>query len=138
MIATQVQKKDRWGWNMTQTKTVLIVDDSRVSRMMARQYITGLHAEWVVAEAGTGEESLLKAREVAPDLILMDVNMPGMGGIAAAEQLRQEFPAIPISLLTANVQTATRERAAAMGIGFVEKPITEARIALLLATLEAA
>jgi len=123
---------------MTQAKTVLIVDDSRVSRMMARQYITGLHADWVVAEAGTGEESLLKAREVAPDLILMDVNMPGMGGIAAAEQLRQEFPAIPISLLTANVQTTTRERAAAMGVGFVEKPITEARIAQLLATLEAA
>jgi len=123
---------------MPQAKTVLIVDDSRVSRMMARQYIAGLHADWVVTEAATGEESLLKAREVAPDLVLMDVNMPGMGGIAAAEQLRQEFPAIPISLLTANVQTATRERAAAMGIGFVEKPITEARIAQLLATLETA
>ena len=123
---------------MTSTKTVLVVDDSRVSRMMARQYILSLHADWVVEEAGTGEESLLKARHTAPDLILMDVNMPGMGGIAAAEQLRQEFPAVPISLLTANVQTATRERAVAMGIGFVEKPITEARIAQLLATLKAA
>lgn len=106
--------------------------------MMARQYIAGLHADWIVEEAGTGEESLVKARQTAPDLILMDVNMPGMGGIAAAEQLRQEFPAVPISLLTANVQTATRERAIAMGLGFVEKPITEARIAQLLATLEAA
>ncbi|MYM68447.1 response regulator [Pseudoduganella sp. FT55W] len=123
---------------MTTTKTVLIVDDSRVSRMMARQYIAGLHADWIVEEAGTGEESLVKARHTTPDLILMDVNMPGMGGIAAAEQLRQEFPTMPISLLTANVQTATRERATAMGIGFVEKPITEARIAQLLATLEAA
>lgn len=122
---------------MTMTKTVLIVDDSRVSRMMARQYIAGLHADWIVEEAGTGEESLLKARDVSPDLILMDVNMPGMGGMAAAEQLRQEFPSVPISLLTANVQTSTRERATAMGIGFVEKPITEARIAQLVATLEA-
>lgn len=123
--------------DMTMTKTVLIVDDSRVSRMMARQYIAGLHADWIVEEAGTGEESLLKARDVSPDLILMDVNMPGMGGMAAAEQLRQEFPSVPISLLTANVQTSTRERATAMGIGFVEKPITEARIAQLVATLEA-
>lgn len=123
---------------MTTTKTVLIVDDSRVSRMMARQYIASLHADWIVEEAATGEESLVKARNTTPDLILMDVNMPGMGGIAAAEQLRQEFPAVPISLLTANVQTATRERATAMGIGFVEKPITEARIAQLLAILEAA
>ena len=123
---------------MTTTKTVLIVDDSRVSRMMARQYIAALRSGWRVEEAGTGEESLLKAREVPPDLILMDVNMPGMGGIAAAEQLRREFPSVPISLLTANVQAATRERATAMGLGFVEKPITEARIAQLLATLEAA
>ncbi|ELX10240.1 two component response regulator [Janthinobacterium sp. HH01] len=123
---------------MTPAKTVLIVDDSRVSRMMARQYIASLHADWIVEEAGTGEESLAKARAAPPDLILMDVNMPGMGGIAAAEQLRQEFPAIPISLLTANVQTATRERAAQLGIGFMEKPITEARIAQLLSTLEAA
>ncbi len=123
---------------MTPTKTVLIVDDSRVSRLMARQYITSLHADWIVEEAGTGEESLLKARATPPDLILMDVNMPGMGGVAAAELLRQEFPAVPISLLTANVQTSTRERATQLGIGFMEKPITEARIAQLLSTLEAA
>ena len=123
---------------MTQTKTVMIVDDSRVSRLMARQYITGLHADWIVEEAGTGEEALLKARTAHPDLILMDVNMPGMGGIAAAELLRQEFPSLPISLLTANVQSATRDRAAQLGIGFMEKPITEARIAQLLSTLETA
>jgi CheY-like chemotaxis protein len=123
---------------MSQTKTVLIVDDSRVSRLMARQYITGLHADWIVEEAGTGEEALGKARTAHPDLILMDVNMPGMGGIAAAELLRQEFPALPISLLTANVQSATRDRAAQLGIGFMEKPITETRIAQLLSTLEAA
>ena len=132
-----LKKTDR-DETMTSTKTVLIVDDSRVSRMMARQYLNGLRADWVVEEAATGEESLVKARHTTPDLILLDVNMPGMGGIAAAEQLRQEFPAVPISLLTANVQTATRERATAMGIGFVEKPITEARIAQLVATLEAA
>lgn len=120
---------------MTQAKTVLIVDDSRVSRLMARQYITGLQPGWIVEEAGTGEEALLKARAARPDLVLMDVNMPGMGGIAAAEQLRREFPALPLSLLTANVQTATREKADALGVGFVEKPITEERIARLLAPL---
>lgn len=118
-----------------QAKTVLIVDDSRVSRMMARQYIIHLHADWNVVEAGTGEESLEKARVSQPDLVLMDVNMPGMGGIAAAEQLRRESPSLPISLLTANVQAATRERAEALGLGFMEKPITEARIAQLLSVV---
>jgi CheY-like chemotaxis protein len=116
-----------------QAKTVLIVDDSRVSRMMARQYILHLQPGWNVVEAATGEESLDKAREVQPDLVLMDVNMPGMGGIAAAEQLRRASSTLPISLLTANVQSATRERAEALGLGFMEKPITEARIAQLLA-----
>ncbi|MFA9215999.1 MAG: response regulator [Sphingomonadaceae bacterium] len=121
---------------MSPLKTILIVDDSRVSRMMARQYIHALHADWQVIEAGSGEEALTQARSVAPDLILMDVNMPGMGGIAAAEQLRQLLPATPLALLTANVQSATRDRATQLGIGFMEKPITEARIAQLLATLE--
>jgi CheY-like chemotaxis protein len=123
---------------MTAPKKVLIVDDSRVSRLMARQYIGALHADWIVDEAGTGEEALERARAAAPDLVLMDVNMPGMGGIAAAELMRQEFPALPISLLTANVQSATRDRATEIGVGFMEKPITEARIAQLLAVLKAA
>lgn len=116
-----------------QTKTVLIVDDSRVSRMMARQYILQLQPGWNVVEAGTGEESLDKARAALPDMVLMDVNMPGMGGIAAAEQLRRLSSTLPISLLAANVPAAARERAEALGLSFMEKPITEARIAQLLA-----
>jgi CheY-like chemotaxis protein len=116
--------------------TILVVDDSRVSRLMARQYILGKHAGWVVEEAGTGEEALERVQAVMPDLVLMDVNMPGMGGIAAAEKMRKLLPALRISLLTANVQSATRERAAELGVGFMEKPITEARIAELVAALE--
>ncbi|WP_296000404.1 response regulator [Rugamonas sp.] len=122
--------------------TILIVDDSRVSRLMARQYILGRHADWVVDEAGSGEEALARIAAATedgvagPDLVLMDVNMPGMGGIAAAEQLRRLAPALKIALLTANVQRATRERAAELGIGFMEKPITAERIAQLLAVLE--
>jgi CheY-like chemotaxis protein len=115
--------------------TVLIVDDSRVSRLVARQYITTLHPGWTVVEAGTGEEALAKAPEVQPQLVLMDVNMPGMGGLACAEQLRALLPAAHISLLTANVQDATRQRASEIGVGFMEKPITPERIARLTALL---
>jgi len=123
---------------MTTPTTILVVDDSRVSRLMARQYILGRHADWIVEEAGTGEDASERLKTLTPDLVLMDVNMPGMGGIAAAEQLRKLRPALRISLLTANVQSATRERAAELGIGFMEKPITEARIAELVAALEVA
>lgn len=123
---------------MTTPTTILVVDDSRVSRLMARQYILGKHADWIVEEAGTGEDAIERLKTLTPDLVLMDVNMPGMGGIAAAEQLRKLRPTLRISLLTANVQSATRERAAELGVGFMEKPITEARIAELVAVLEAA
>jgi CheY-like chemotaxis protein len=121
---------------MESVKQILIVDDSRVSRLMARQYILSMHADWIVEEAASGEEALQKIETYAPELILIDVNMPGMGGLAAAELLRQRLPDVPISLLTANVQTATRDRAAEIGVGFMEKPITEARISQLIAPLE--
>ena len=117
---------------------VLIVDDSPLSREVLRRTLELDPRLTVAGEAKTGEEAVSQVRLLKPHLITMDLNMPGMGGMAAAEQLRQEWPAVPISLLTANVQTATRERAAALGLGFVEKPITEARIATLLATLTAA
>lgn len=121
---------------MNETKTVLVVDDSRVSRLMARQFILSRKPEWLIEEAATGEEALVKVQTVSPVLILVDVNMPGMGGLAAAEQLRAACPGAHISLVTANVQNATRNRATELGIGFMEKPITEARIHALIGALE--
>ncbi|MDC8759237.1 response regulator [Janthinobacterium fluminis] len=121
---------------MNDSKTVLIVDDSRVSRLMAHQFVLSIKPHWTVVEAATGEDALAKAPALQPVLILMDVNMPGMGGVAAAEQLRALCPHSHISLLTANVQNATRNRAAELGIGFMEKPITESRIHQLIGALE--
>ncbi|HEY5801775.1 MAG TPA: response regulator [Burkholderiaceae bacterium] len=121
---------------MSAHKTILIVDDSRVSRLMARTYIVNKYPDWTVLEASTGEEALEKAQASTPFLILMDVNMPGMGGLAATEQLRALLPDTHITLVTANVQDGTRKRAQELGAGFVEKPITEARIHQLLSDLE--
>ena len=120
---------------MNDKKTVLVVDDSRVSRMMARQFILSARPQWLVEDAATGEEALEKVKTVQPVLILVDVNMPGIGGMAAAEQLRSICPGTHISLVTANVQNATRNRANELGIGFMEKPITEGRIHALIAAL---
>lgn len=116
--------------------TVLVVDDSRVSRLLSRQYILQRHPNWTIAEAASGEEAIEKLQGLTPDLILLDLNMPGMGGLAAVEQLRAKCPGARITLLTANVQDATREKATALGIGFAEKPITEARIDQIIAVFE--
>ena len=120
---------------MTDPKTVLIVDDSRVSRLMARQFILSARPDWHVEEAATGEQAIDAVQGKAPALIMVDVNMPGMGGLAAADRLRALCPAAHIYLVTANVQNATRARAAEMGIGFMEKPITETRIHAMLGEL---
>ncbi len=121
---------------MNQIKTALVVDDSRVSRLMARQFILSKDPAWVIEEAASGEEALEKVKSFLPGLVLMDVNMPGMGGVAAAELLRKLLPDAYISLLTANVQNATRNRASEIGVAFMEKPITESRIHQLIAALE--
>lgn len=121
---------------MSEIRTVLVVDDSRVSRLMTRQFILSKQPGWQVEEAASGEEALEKVGVLDPALILVDVNMPGMGGLAAAEQLRAACPGAYISLLTANVQNAIRQRASELGIGFMEKPVTEARIHQLIGALE--
>lgn len=116
--------------------TVLVVDDSRVSRLLSRQYILHRHPDWTIAEAASGEEAIEKLQDITPDLILLDLNMPGMGGLAAVEKLQAKCPSAHITLLTANVQDATRDKAVALGIGFAEKPITEARIDQIIAVFE--
>jgi CheY-like chemotaxis protein len=116
--------------------TVLVVDDSRVSRMLSRQFILSQHPDWIIEEAASGEEALLKLDTIKPNLILLDVNMPGMGGFAAVEKLREKCPSVPISLLTANIQDATRTKADALGVSFAEKPVTEARIHQILSILD--
>ena len=102
---------------------------------MSHQFILSKHADWQVIEAATGEEALEKVKTFTPVLILLDVNMPGMGGVAAAAQLRALCPQTHIFLVTANVQNAIRNRASELGVGFMEKPITKTRIHQLIESL---
>jgi CheY-like chemotaxis protein len=118
--------------------TILVVDDSRVSRLLSRQFILHTHPDWIIEEAATGEEAVSKLSSISPDLILLDINMPGMGGLAAVVKLREISPAVPICLMTANVQDATREKAHNLGVQFAEKPITQARIDHVIANLGSA
>lgn len=121
---------------MSDVKTVLIVDDSRVSRMMIRAMILAKHPDWVMEDAVSGEDALEKVRTIIPHLITLDINMPGMGGIAAAELLVKECPQARIVLLTGNIQESLHRKAEQLGVGFVEKPITESCVAKVLAYLE--
>lgn len=104
--------------------------------MLSKQYILNRHPDWIIAEAASGEEAIDKLETVTPDLVLLDLNMPGMGGLAAVEKIQAKCPGVHITLLTANVQDAVREKAATLGIGFAAKPITETCIDQIIAVFE--
>ena len=106
-------------------KTVLLVDDSRVARMMTRSVVEKACPGWTIVEAASGEEALEAAAAARPDFVLLDVNMPGMDGLTAAREFRTRFPGASLSLLTANIQDSIRDRALALGIGYISKPLKD-------------
>lgn len=107
------------------SRSVLLVDDSRVARMMTRSVVEKFCPGWTILEAATGEEALDMAATSSPDFVLMDVNMPGMGGLETARLFRERFPAAALSLLTANIQDSVREEAARLSIGYIAKPLRD-------------
>lgn len=109
-------------------KKILIVDDSSVSRMMIRGRIAGLQPDWEILEAATGEEAIATVASAQPDYLTMDVNMPGMSGFEAVEKIRETNQTVKIVVLTANIQVSSRERAAQLGVEFVQKPATLAAV----------
>lgn len=106
-------------------KTVMLVDDSRVARMMTRALVEKHRPGWAIGESASGEEAIAAAPALAPDFVLVDVNMPGIDGLATARQLIAICPRARISLLTANIQDAIRQQAEALGIGFLTKPLRD-------------
>ncbi len=119
------------------THSVLIVDDSRVSRMMIKARMQAVHADWTYLEAATGEEALQLVAATPPDFLTNDMNMPGLNGFEAAEQVRAQAPGVRMVMLTANIQESSRNRADAMNLHFVQKPITDASIRQVLDFFEA-
>lgn len=116
---------------------LLIVDDSRMSRMLIRAIVADSRPGWRIIEAAQGEEALRLADEQPPDFISMDVNMPGISGLEAAGRLRLRHPQTRIVLCTANIQESTREAASRAGVHFVAKPITARSVADAIAFFEA-
>ena len=114
---------------MKSAPLLLVVDDSRTSRMLIRKMVSDIRPDWQILEAASGDESLALVKEHNPDYVSMDVNMPGMSGLEAAGNIRMHHPDIRIVLCTANVQESVRQAAERAGVHFVSKPITPASIA---------
>jgi len=103
---------------------ILIVEDNKKNLKLVRDVLQVKGYETL--EAGTAEDGLKLARALAPDLILMDIQLPGMNGIDALKALRAEpaTAAIPVVAITASVMQQDRQEIMRAGfIGFIEKPI---------------
>lgn len=105
--------------------TVLIVDDSKLARIVASKAVTALQPAWQRVEASNAGEALEVLAQRHIDVALLDFNMPGKNGVELAEELRKLRPLMPIALVTANIQNEVVAAAKAVEAVFVAKPVTQ-------------
>lgn len=106
------------------TKTILVVDDDYLSRELLQAHLE--NARYNVLLANSGERAITMAAAEQPDLILMDVNMPGLTGYSACTQLKQlpQTAHIPVLLMTAMDDDENIRQAMQVGAdGFISKPL---------------
>ena len=112
------------------TYKVLIVDDSKLARMAVRKALSVLQPGWTSVDAGNAEQALSSLTESAPDIALLDFNMPGRNGLDLAADFRKLRPGMPVAVVSANRQQEIVNRAQAVGATFLGKPLTDEQLGL--------
>ncbi len=108
---------------------LMSVDDHRLIHRAIAQMVRATPDMQIVGEANSGEEALEFIDALQPHVVLMDLDMPGMGGLAATEMIRQKFPHVRVIVVSGNVQEPYPSRALAAGArGFVSKESDEAEM----------
>lgn len=119
---------------MEQRSNVLVVEDDAGIRQSLIETLTALG--FMIGQAGTGEEALLRLRMIDYDAVLLDINMSGMGGIAACRIISQNYPRLPVVMLTVRDEEDDKVEALDAGADdYVTKPF---QIRELTARLRAA
>ena len=112
---------------------VLLVDDNEDARFLLRKRLEKKRQFQIVGEASDGEEALTRVEELDPDIVIMDVRMPGMDGVEATRQIRDRFPNTSVLAYSAfgdkEQVDAMREAGA---VGYVLKDAPEEELVLHL------
>ncbi len=117
------------------SKKIMVVDDSRIAQLQLQEALSGTDYE-VVACCQNGEDALEQYDKVQPDLVTMDIVMPGMDGLDAARLLMQSHPDARVLMVSSLAYDDTIEEANKIGAkGFVYKPFDQDQ---LLKTLDQA
>lgn len=106
------------------TITVLIVDDSKLARIVASKAVAELQPDWAKVEAGSAAEALDAVAQNSIEVALIDFNMREKDGLELAAELRSARPDMPLAIITANIQDEIIARAREIGAAFVAKPVT--------------
>lgn len=101
---------------------VLVVDDNPSVRRSLCQLLQSEPGLEVVCQAVDGADALAKTRESSPDVVLLDITMPGMNGLEAAEIIRREFPSVQVVMVSQHDSRGFQWAALAAGVsGYVVK-----------------
>jgi two-component system cell cycle response regulator DivK len=115
-------------------RTILYIEDNPENRLLVRRV---LEVEgYRVIEADSGNTGLQKAKTMAPDLVLMDINLPEIDGYELTHRLKQmpQLAGVPVVAMTANVMKGDREKTLAAGCdGYIQKPIDVDQLPLQIA-----
>jgi NarL family two-component system response regulator LiaR len=104
---------------------IIIVDDHAMTRTGLRFFLTAYEDLELVGEAGNGQEALEMCQQMLPDVVLMDLVMPGMDGVKATQHIRTHFPRTQILVLTSFEQDDMVQQALQAGaIGYLLKNIS--------------
>jgi len=107
---------------------VLVVDDEPLARERMRRLLAAHPGFEIIGEARDGQEALDKTRHLAPDMLLLDIDMPGMGGLDVAARLREEAVPPAVIFVTAHPEHALDAYRSAPA-DYLVKPVTPARLA---------
>ena len=112
------------------SKSVLIVDDSRISRMMIKRAIVSIPGIDTIREADCGEKGLNLYKEAKADLVLLDLTMEGgMDGFETLEELKQFDSDAKVFIISADVQKKAQEKILSLGaLGFFCKPFNKEQL----------
>ena len=103
---------------------VLIVEDDKNIRFTIKDSLQLIDKSYVFIEASTGEECLKMLGQQRPDIILMDIMLPGIDGTEAVIRIREDktYETLPIIFLTAKTDSLTKQMGKIIGNDFIEKP----------------
>lgn len=109
-------------------KRVMVVDDSRVQEVQIRNLLEGTDYE-VVHYCRSGEDALAVYDQVNPDVVTMDIIMPGMDGLETAQAILEEYPEAKIIMVSSLAYEDTFDEAKTIGAkGFIDKPFDQEKL----------